>query len=1278
MLMNWLAGVRKSLANRSRRLGSRSRRRPIVVSNAAPAEVFEMRQYPAATLIATLSATGALTIEGTNGNDNINVRQISNAISVDGIKITKAGVLVNSVAASAVTSITVNGLGGNDTINLDSAAVTGQQAITKPTTLNGGAGNDVVIGSAGNDNILGDIGDDLLTGGLGNDILNGGVGTDRLEETANVATLTLTNTRLSGIGTDTVSGIEQANLTGGASANRLDASTFTGSVTLSGLGGNDTLLGGSGADVLQGGDANDSMNGGAGIDRVIESGNVNFTLTNTQLTGAGTDVLANIEQASLTGGTGNNLLTAASFTGAVTLSGGDGNDTLTGGNANDVLDGGIGIDQVMASGNVNFTLTNTQLQGLGTDTLANIEQANLTGGISNNQLTAFGFTGSVTLMGGDGNDTLIGGNANDSLDGGTGIDQVFALGNVNFMLTNTQLTGVGTDTLANIEQANLIGGAGNNTLDASSFSGPVTLAGGDGDDMLIGGSSNDMLIGGDGSDEVDGNGGDDLLLGGGGMDFLSGGSGKDTISGGEGDDFLWGEDGDDSLSGDAGNDQINGNAGNDTVDAGSGNDWFYGDEGDDSLTGGDGSDHIDGGDGNDTLDGGIGLDTLTGGLGDDQLDGGADIDQVVESGDVDFTLSDTLLIGLGTDTLANIEQANLAGGAGSNILDASSFSGPVTLDGGDGSDMLIGGSGNDRLQGGNDDDVLVGLAGNDTLLGGGGNDSLRAVDGTGRDQLFGEAGDDTFETDLGDQFDGDGADQVVMASSATTVTTVGHQKIINPLPTNNPIYATLAVQSVGMVTTAHGIGSGTLIDPNHVLTAAHLVVDPSTGSIFRPTFSLNGTVYQARRVFVHPGYAQAEQNDLAIIELVTPDTHDTPTPIARFQPISNESVLLVGYGQTGTTGQLMPSDNPNHIRLAALTKLDGGISGTTISWTVDSQFEGGNAHGDSGGGNFILRNNRWYVAGVTRDGTDPATQVGAFNESTRVDAYTDWIDSIVGGFILQTGTVLHETDASFTFIAYDWNRDGRMDLVAIKKSGTGTHSTEIHVLDGATNFQSYLLHAGTALPETDGTFEFDMGDWNRDGHPDLIAFKKSGTGTHSTEVHILDGATNYQSWLLHTGTVLEESGSNFELKAIDWNRDGRLDLVAIKKNGTGTGSTEVHVLDGAANFQTFILHTGTPLQETGTDFDFDVSDYDGDGIPDLVAVQKRATGTLSTELHVLSGASQFHNFIAHKATGLAETGDNFEFEYAGKLIAIKKNGTGTGTTEVHIPLTIEGPISVWR
>ncbi|CAI7640315.1 unnamed protein product [Penicillium manginii] len=262
----------------------------------------------------------------------------------------------------------------------------------------------------------------------------------------------------------------------------------------------------------------------------------------------------------------------------------------------------------------------------------------------------------------------------------------------------------------------------------------------------------------------------------------------------------------------------------------------------------------------------------------------------------------------------------------------------------------------------------------------------------------------------------------------------------------------------------------------------------------------------------------------------------------------------------------------------------------------------------------------------------------------------------VQGFILQTGTGLHETDNTFEFAVGDWNGDGRPDLFAVKKSNTGSKSTEVHILSGASNFQSFILQTGTALHETDDTFEFAVGDWNGDGRPDLFAIKKSNTGSKSTEVHILSGDSNFQSFILQTGTALHETDDTFEFAIGDWNGDGRPDLFAVKKSNTDSKSTEVHILSGASNFQSFSLQTDTALHETDNTFEFAVGDWNGDGRPDLFAVKKSNTGSKSTEVHILSGASNFQSFILQTGTALHETDNTFDFA----------SNTGSKSTEVHI------------
>lgn len=432
-------------------------------------------------------------------------------------------VLINNVAdtrfdsldPALIRSISIMGSSGADSINLTGLSASLYLHLAS-IVLNGGAGNDTIVGSGFNETI---------TGGLGNDSLSGGGGTDRLVESVTPSnsktpvTVTLVTTKtpnkfsFKGFGTDTIDGIEELSLSGGAGKDKLDVNVFAGSVTLVGGAGDDTLIGGSGNDSLDGGDGNDSLTGNAGNDL-------------------------------LSGGTGNDALTGNS--GDDVLAGGIGDDKLTGNAGNDQLIGGDGNDTVMASGGTNYVLTNSSLTGDGNDSLSQIEAASITTGnaastinagafIGSGKNTLTGGTGSDSVVGSDGadsisggggNDTLTGGLGNDTFDGGAGTDRLQESGDVDFKLTNTALTGLGTDSLKTntIETVRLTGGAGNNRLDASGFTlGSVTLDGGEGNDVLLGGTKDDSLIGG---------GGRDLLVGGTGIDVLNGNAGDDILIGG--------------------------------------------------------------------------------------------------------------------------------------------------------------------------------------------------------------------------------------------------------------------------------------------------------------------------------------------------------------------------------------------------------------------------------------------------------------------------------------------------------------------------------------------------------------------------------------------------------------------------------------------------------------------------------------------------------------------------------------------------------------------------
>jgi hypothetical protein len=275
--------------------------------------------------------------------------------------------------------------------------------------------------------------------------------------------------------------------------------------------------------------------------------------------------------------------------------------------------------------------------------------------------------------------------------------------------------------------------------------------------------------------------------------------------------------------------------------------------------------------------------------------------------------------------------------------------------------------------------------------------------------------------------------------------------------------------------------------------------------------------------------------------------------------------------------------------------------------------------------------------------------------------------------LIAVGTGRGPTDARHDVSMADWNGDLRTDLVVVQRSDTLSGRTELYILDGASNFQRLLLHTGTALGPTDDRHAFSLADWNGDGRLDLVAVQKSGTASGRTELRVVDGASSFQRYLLETGTLLGPTDARHAFAPADWNGDGRLDLVAVQKSGTASGRTELRVLDGASNLQHYLLETTTALGPTDDRHELSVADWNGDRRPDLVIVQKSGTASRRTEVRVLDGASNFSRSLLSASTAQDPTDARHDLSVADwngdgrlDLVVVQKEGTASGRTEARV------------
>ena len=207
----------------------------------------------------------------------------------------------------------VNGGGGNDILVGDNSG----------NVLNGNGGNDQISGNAASDQLNGGDGDDTINPGSGNDAVDGGAGTNTVDYASAGAggvgvQVNLVTGTASGDGNDTLAGIQNVigssfadSITGDDNANVLSGRGGSdhiqgkaGDDNIQGKAGNDQLAGGSGADNITGDIGNDSIQGGAQNDR-LQGGNGRDTILGQK----GNDRLfGNAQPDFLNGGPGRDLM----------------------------------------------------------------------------------------------------------------------------------------------------------------------------------------------------------------------------------------------------------------------------------------------------------------------------------------------------------------------------------------------------------------------------------------------------------------------------------------------------------------------------------------------------------------------------------------------------------------------------------------------------------------------------------------------------------------------------------------------------------------------------------------------------------------------------------------------------------------------------------------------------------------------------------------------------------------------------------------------------------
>lgn len=168
---------------------------------------------------------------------------------------------------------------------------------------------------------------------------------------------------------------------------------------------------------------------------------------------------------------------------------------------------------------------------------------------------------------------------------------------------------------------------------------------------------------------------------------------------------------------------------------------------------------------------------------------------------------------------------------------------------------------------------------------------------------------------------------------------------------------------------------------------------------------------------------------------------------------------------------------------------------------------------------------------------------------------------------------LNAGTAPVSSVAYDFNRDGHVDLAVVN---SGSNTVSIFLGNGNGTFTLASEAVTGANPSA-----LRVGDFNRDGLADLAVLNR---GDKTISILLGNGDGSFRS-----GGRVALAGNSLVVK--DFNRDGTDDLATVSGN-----TISVVLGNGDGTFASPSSYSGGPFSDSSS---LTSGDFNGDGVPDL-------------------------------------------------------------------------------